>query len=82
LMYTNNKMEVAVDKIIRYEHLNEDLISVLNDLGIEQSQIEIPKLKVNARPINYVYQISDDVKALVQEKFHFVFEMMGYPRRI
>ncbi len=72
---------LAVDRLLRFEHLAEDLDDVLRHLGIEPAGT-LPELKTTGRSAALAEIYTPELEARVRERFEVVFELMGYPRQI
>lgn len=79
--YYTVRGRLAVDRVLRYEHLAQDLEDVLGRLGIEPA-IPLPGLKVSPAvpPLSEIY--TPALVTQVLERFDPVFELVGYPRRV
>jgi hypothetical protein len=68
------------DYYIRYENLKEDIIMVLERLGITEYDInDLPNHKSNIRPKRpYQEYYDDETRAIVAELFKTEIEMFGY----
>jgi hypothetical protein len=87
--YYTIKGKLAVDRVIRYENLEEELSEVLQHLGIEvdsevdsEGTLSLPRLKLNPHPISVAEVFTPELEALVQERFEPVFDLMDYPRSV
>lgn len=70
---------VLVDRVCRYEKLEEELEFVCNQVGIPE-KLELPRCKTNARKDKRPYQelLSDSDRARIAELFAKEIELMGY----
>jgi hypothetical protein len=72
---------VAVDRIIRYENLLDELRQVMVELGLEPPEA-LPRLKVGSRPDRRPAAeiLTPDQKRAIFERCRGEFEMLGYQR--
>lgn len=76
-MYTI-KNKVAVDEVIRYEMLEEELPKLIDQLGLDSSKLELPDLKKNSRHLSASELFPDDMKREIRQKFSNVFDLLDY----
>jgi hypothetical protein len=78
--YTDIKGQVNVDKVLKYENLNEELSNFFHQLGVPFSEslgiTEKAHYRKDRRPYQQVY--SQNQKELVEKLFKKEIEMHGY----
>ena len=72
---------LAVDRVIRYENLEQELGEVMGHLGISQT-LSIPRLKANPQDSSTSEIFTQELEAVVQDRFSPVFDLMDYPRAL
>jgi len=80
---TQLKFTEYVDKIIRYENLNEDFSEVLNIISgstINESDIIIPKINVTQgrKHKNYRSYYNNDSRKIIEDAFSEELKVLGY----
>ena len=83
--YYTIKGKLAVDRVICYENLEQELSEVMRHLGIgvdTEGVLSLPRLKSNPHPISVAEVFTPELEALVQKRFEPVFDLMGYPRSV
>tara|TARA_B000000460_G_scaffold105210_1_gene73637 strand:- start:105 stop:344 length:240 start_codon:yes stop_codon:yes gene_type:complete len=70
------------DKVLRYENLDDEILSVLPRLSPDTNRnlLDIPKLKVSDSNFDASEILSKDNKLKAQQLFAPVFELMGYEK--
>ena len=76
-MYTQDD-QIRVNRVLRYENLQGELLSTLAEIGIDISTIELPEMKTNVRHIDAADLLDDEAKALVAASFAKVFAALDY----
>jgi len=76
-MYTIDG-EVQVDRIIRYETLQEELPDTLRGLGLDVEGLALPDLKANVRHLSPDEILDPETKSAIYEAFEQTFEALGY----
>ena len=74
---------VLVSRVLRFETLNEDFGSLLNDLGLSPGELEklnITKRRSASRPLQEFY--TAETVALVRQLYDRDFETFGYAREL
>lgn len=72
---------LAVDRVLRFEHLEEELTSMLRELGISPS-LPLPSLKTGPVLASLAELYTPELEAAVVDRYRPVFELMGYPERL
>ena len=66
---------LAVDRLVRFEHLQEDLAAVLEQLNID-ARVDVPRLKENPQPWSTSEIFTPELDALVRERCAPMFEAL------
>ncbi|MEL7029800.1 MAG: sulfotransferase family 2 domain-containing protein, partial [Pseudomonadota bacterium] len=84
LLYDADKYKidgyVSIDFFIRFENLIEDIAHVCNNLSIEFSEEDLPRLKADRRPQIYHLRefFDDEAQARVSERYAWEISNFGY----
>jgi hypothetical protein len=70
--------EIVADYIIRFEHLKDDLIDVLNAIGIDPDRHTLPHIRSQPRKSSYRDLYSDHSRKLVEHWYAKEIEYFGY----
>ena len=79
-IYTDENKDLMVDRVIKYENLDEELGEVFSDLGVpyEGSLNVYEKSHYRKEKKNYQESYSEYQKDIIQNKFAFEIGMHGY----
>jgi len=69
--------KLAVNRLISYESLEQELEDVLEDIGVD-SRLTLPRMKENSQHNSTEEIITPEIEALIAEKCQKVFELMRY----
>lgn len=70
--------KLGVDRVIRFERLEEELAETLTELGIETT-VDMPRLKENPQEWGIEEIFTPELDALARERMAPVFKLLGYP---
>jgi len=70
---------LAVDRVIRYEHLEAEFGEVMREIGVEPT-LAIPRLKENPQNAGLDEIITPELDEMIRDRFRKVFELLDYPR--
>jgi len=71
--------ELAVDFLGRFEHLAEDLATVLDKLGVA-TDVELPRAKAQVRPPGSQTPIGEEADAMIRKIFAWEIDYFGFER--
>ena len=69
---------LQVDRVIRYENLQEELTETLRNLGLDVERLSLPELKTNVRHLAPEDILDDEAKREIFENFKPAFAALGY----
>ena len=72
--------EIAVDRVLQFARLNEDLVSVASELGMSEGELELPKAKTGYRSSKLSYRelLSDEDRQFIANVCSIEIEIFGY----
>lgn len=74
----SSENKVLVDRVLKYENLENDLKECLEEIGFSIKDLELPDLKNNARHLDASEMLSQEVKDKAIYVFKNVFDSLGY----